>query len=127
MDGRPIGYWLREVDRLVERGFDRVLAGDGLTRRHWQVMNSLPASADEVRRTLTPFPDARYALDDLVQRGFAAMDDGRAGLTETGATTLAALRERVGEFRRRTAAGISREEYEQTVRVLARMAENLRE
>ena len=40
-DGRPIGYWLKHLDRLIEATFDRTLADVGLGRRHWQTLNTL--------------------------------------------------------------------------------------
>jgi hypothetical protein len=36
-DRRPIGFWLKLVDRLIDERLDGTL-GD-LTRRHWQVLN----------------------------------------------------------------------------------------
>jgi hypothetical protein len=38
---RPIGYWLKHLDRLIEDTFERTLSMEGLTRRHWQVLNTL--------------------------------------------------------------------------------------
>jgi hypothetical protein len=57
-DRRPIGYWLKHVDRLIEGAFDRTLADERLTRRHWQVLNTLqasPASRAEIGKALEPF------------------------------------------------------------------------
>ena len=39
-DNKPIGWWLKEVDRLLELSFEQVLAADGLTRRQWQALNA---------------------------------------------------------------------------------------
>jgi hypothetical protein len=39
-DNKPIGWWLKEVDRLLEASFERILAADGLTRRQWQALNA---------------------------------------------------------------------------------------
>ncbi len=33
---RPIGYWLKHLDGLIERAFEGALGTAGLTRRHWQ-------------------------------------------------------------------------------------------
>ena len=55
---RPIGYWLKHLDRLIETTFSRTLAGQGLTRRHWQVLNTLahgPASPADLTKALNPF------------------------------------------------------------------------
>jgi hypothetical protein len=40
-DRRPIGYWLKHLDSMIEGTFERTLASEGLTRRHWQVLNTL--------------------------------------------------------------------------------------
>src|SRR5262249_60845065 len=42
-DRRPIGYWLKHLDRLLEQTFERTLEAEHLTRRHWQVLNTLIA------------------------------------------------------------------------------------
>jgi hypothetical protein len=39
--GRPIGYWLKRVVRLIDGQFERQLAEDGLSRRQWQLLNLL--------------------------------------------------------------------------------------
>lgn len=39
-DNKPIGWWLKEVDRRLEASFERLLADDGLTRRQWQALNA---------------------------------------------------------------------------------------
>lgn len=40
-DRRPIGYWLKHLDGLIEAAFSRTLAGQGVTRRHWQALKIL--------------------------------------------------------------------------------------
>lgn len=55
---RPIGYWLKHLDRLIEGNFERTLASDGLTRRHWQVLNTLSTGSRteaEIVDALAPF------------------------------------------------------------------------
>jgi len=39
-DNKPIGWWLKEVDRLLEASFEQLLAADNLTRRQWQALNA---------------------------------------------------------------------------------------
>ena len=41
---RPIGYWLKHLDRLIEASFERIFADEGLTRRDWQVLSTLDAA-----------------------------------------------------------------------------------
>ncbi len=37
----PIGYWLKHLDGLIGGNFERTLAGEGVTRRRWQALNTL--------------------------------------------------------------------------------------
>ena len=41
MARRPIGYRVKELDRLLEEFFCRALGPEGCTRRHWQLLNVL--------------------------------------------------------------------------------------
>ena len=55
---KPIGYWLKELDRRIEETLDHTLADEGVTRRDWQVLNALdttPAARDAVVDALRPF------------------------------------------------------------------------
>jgi DNA-binding MarR family transcriptional regulator len=131
---RPIGFWLKLVDRLIDDAFDAALGRAGVTCRHWQVLNLLqegPASLQETDARLAPFlggdqPTTRPVFDDLTARGWIAWTgDDRAGLTEAGRAAHADLRRQVGRSRARLAEGISPEEYAATLDVLRRMAVNL--
>src|ERR671913_2617062 len=93
-DRRPIGFWLKLVDRLLDEGFDRSLGGAGLPRRHWQALTALqsgPATVQELDATLAPFlddrdPTTRPVLDDLAARGWATWTaDDRAAATPADA------------------------------------------
>ena len=133
-DRRPIGFWLKLVDRLIDESFDTLLAGAGLTRRHWQVLNVMlagPATVEQIDTHVAPFlgagePTTRPVVDDLCARGWATWTNGdRAALTEAGAAAHAELLAKVSDNRRRMAAGITPDEYQATVGVLRRMAGNL--
>ncbi|MEV0292808.1 hypothetical protein [Nocardia sp. NPDC050710] len=127
-----IGYWLAELDRLINLRFDEDLAAGELGRRHWQLLHSLdggPAPADRVREGLAPFwKDAAefgIQLGQLVDRGLVAEDAGTLTLTEAGRATHDAAFARIGRRRRAMVEGITDERYAETMRVLARMAENM--
>src|SRR5438128_1050761 len=56
---RPIGWWVKQLDALLEQAVDSAVAGEGVTRRHWQVLHSLSAGAvpeSELRSALADFP-----------------------------------------------------------------------
>jgi DNA-binding MarR family transcriptional regulator len=133
-DRRPIGFWLKLVDRLLDEGFDRLLGDRGLSRRHWQALTALqggPTTVAELDTRLAPFlddrqPSTRPVLDDLAARGWATWAAGdRAASTPAGADAHAGLLAEVSDQRRRVTEGVSADEYQGTVAVLARMAANL--
>ncbi|HEX8132585.1 MAG TPA: MarR family transcriptional regulator [Actinomycetes bacterium] len=133
-DRRPIGFWLKLVDRLIDESFDTLLMEAGLTRRHWQVLNVLlgePATVRQIDTRLAPFlgidePTTRPVVDDLCARGWAVVaNGGRAALTAAGAAAQAELLEKVSDHRQRITEGMTTGEYAATVAVLRRMAVNL--
>ena len=48
-DRKPIGYWLKELDQLIEGTLDRALADEGVTRRDWQLLNALEPGTGTAR------------------------------------------------------------------------------
>jgi len=130
---RPIGYWLKKLDGLIEGHFERQLGDAGLTRRQWQVLNLLedgPRSIPELQAELKPFlRDSAGELSDavsgLVSRGWADSRDNVISLTEAGQAQFGLVKAKVAELRQALALGISPEEYQATIDVLARMAANL--
>ena len=55
-DGTPIGFWLKLVDRLIDKRLDASLGG--LSRRDWQVLNVVRqgrASQAEIDARIRPF------------------------------------------------------------------------
>lgn len=135
-DDRPIGFWLKEVDRLLEEGFDRALAGQGLARRHWQAMNVLqsqpqsqPLTLEALGAALRPFwhPGTitlAEVVDELGRAGWITAGDPVA-LTPAGEAAHAAASGRVRAVREQLVQGLRREEYLATVDCLRRMAANL--
>jgi DNA-binding MarR family transcriptional regulator len=131
---RPIGYWLKHLDRLIEDTFSRTLAEHGLTRRHWQVLNTLargPAGPAELAKALDPFLRDDQAgqttvVADLVHRGWAGHDhDGRLALTPDGRAAHQQAQEQVQQTRGLMLHGISAGEYTAAIDILTRMAANL--
>ncbi|MEU8107672.1 MarR family transcriptional regulator [Nonomuraea muscovyensis] len=131
---RPIGYWLKHLDRLIEAAAERVFAEERLSRRHWQVMNVLhrsPKTAANLAEELRPFwgPGAITQEDvtgELVRRGQLSQDGaGRYTLTPDGRAGHAAVREKVNGIRSALLAGLTEEDYDRTVHVLRHMADNL--
>jgi DNA-binding MarR family transcriptional regulator len=130
---RPIGYWLKELDRLIDKHFELQLGNAGLSRRQWQLLNLLddhPRSVPELQAELEPFlQDAADDLSDplsgLVTRGWAESTDNIVNLTETGQAHFEIVKAKVAELRQALMKGISPEEYQATIDLLSRMAANL--
>ncbi len=131
---RPIGYWLRLVDRLIEEEFGALLREQRLGRRHWQVLNELlqrRLPVDELDGQLAPFlgdgePSTRPAVAGLVDRGWVGWSGAEAvSLSPAGVQAHSVLSREVTLQRDRTTAGVSQTEYETALAVLRRIAENL--
>ena len=131
---RPIGYWLKHLDQLIEDTFSRALTGQGLTRRHWQVLNTLaedPASPAELTEALEPFLRDDQAgqaavVAGLIRRGWVSRDhDGRLRLTRHGRSAHHRTQERVRRTRELMLHGIGAGEYAAAIGILSKMAANL--
>ena len=126
---RPIGWWVKHLDALLEDVVDGAVAGEGLTRRHWQVLHTLagaPADETELARALADFDGHLPAIAaDLFGRGWVDRSTGSLALTAEGRTAHERLERAIGRVRRHVADGLSRQEYERTVLVLSRMAQNI--
>ena len=125
-DNKPIGWWLKEVDRLLEESFEQVLAADGLTRRQWQALNAA-AGPESIAAALAPFltgdpAELTAVTDSLVERGWLSGDE----LTAAGRDAREALTAKVQALRRLVTAGDSDQVYGVAVGVLRRMTENIR-
>ncbi len=127
---RPIGFWLKLVDRLIDERFEMVLEEHGVTRRQWQLLNVLkrgPATLEELDTAVAPFLDdegesSAEHLEELVGSGWVAPG---YSLTEAGGTAMEGLGHAVEELRRGMSDGIAEEDYATTLAVLERMSRNL--
>lgn len=130
---RPIGYWVKYLDQLLEDSLDRVLAGSGVRRRHWQVLNVLrggPQTRAQVAEAMLAFWVAASVtqtdvVDDLVRRGWAATDGETYTLTEDGEAAWSRISVDVAALRGRVTDGFTETDYTAVVQGLARMVANL--
>jgi DNA-binding MarR family transcriptional regulator len=130
---RPIGYWLKKLDRLIDTQFELQLSTVRLSRRQWQLLNLLennPRSVPELEAELEPFlqgvaQELSDALAGLVTRGWAESRDNIVNLTDTGRAQFEIVKATAAEVRQTLMRGIPPEEYRTTIDVLARMAANL--
>jgi hypothetical protein len=104
---RPIGYWLKKLDRLIDGQFERQLGDAGLSRRQWQILNLLQGGArsmPELQAELDPFlQDAPDELDDattgLLSRGWADSQNAVISLSETGEAQFGLVTGNIAELR----------------------------
>jgi DNA-binding MarR family transcriptional regulator len=108
-ESRPLGYWLKHLDHLIEQAFERTLAAHSLTRRHWQVLHTIaaaPPSTAALEEELGLFlRDNRGGLTavagDLARRGWVGRtEDGRIQVTPEGRLERRMVRRQVEEIRR---------------------------
>ncbi|RSM84536.1 hypothetical protein DMH04_20655 [Kibdelosporangium aridum] len=118
---KPLGYWLIHIHELLETGFERLFEDEGLTRRHWQVLNTI-ASKAEIHTALRPFgDDFRQQVDELAARGWV---NGEFELTTAGREAHQRVSERVHAIRAKVTEGISADEYATLMNLLQRVATN---
>ncbi|WP_439591073.1 MarR family winged helix-turn-helix transcriptional regulator [Microbacterium sp.] len=108
---RPLGYWLRTVDGLITREFLAAFEGEGVTRRHWMLLNVLsgeveiPGLAERIARK-------GKRLRGLAERGWVEEgDDGTWVLTDDGRAAKERLGGIVDGLRERVAGAVSPEDY----------------
>src|SRR5690606_12225012 len=131
---RPIGYWLKLVDRLIDERFAAIIEEHGVTRRQWQLMGVIAgggATAEQMDASTAPFLTAggdetsADHLAELVDSDWVLIDAGSYALTERGQIAYARLSAIVEGLRSTIADGLSDEDYSATVTALERMARNL--
>ena len=133
-EGKPIGYWLKLVDRLIDEQFAATLDEHGVTRRQWQLLNVLAngdATLSELDVAVAPFlnPDAQESsaehLAELVESSWVTLSASGYSITEQGSGALAGLSEVVTRNHETLAVGVEQVEFDAALVVLERMARNL--
>jgi DNA-binding MarR family transcriptional regulator len=134
MDSRPIGFWLKLVDRLIDEQFAATLEEHGVTRRQWQLLNVLsrePATVQQLDAAVAPFLSADEGessaehLSELIESAWVDATPTGYELTDRGRAAFDRLAAVVDELRGRLSEGLTREQYDETVAALERMARNL--
>ncbi|ADJ50994.1 hypothetical protein AMES_9168 [Amycolatopsis mediterranei S699] len=126
---KPLGWWLRHLHELLESSMAQTLDAESLTRRHWQVLNTIALGArtpEQVDTAMAPFVTGEGSMApkvaDLRARGWVD-DDGT--LTADGREAHTRVEERIKEFRAKAVESISDDDYRTTLRTLERCAANL--
>ncbi|MEU4115537.1 hypothetical protein AB0F71_13690 [Kitasatospora sp. NPDC028055] len=128
---RPLGYWLRHVDDALEQSMARLFAADALSRRDWQVLDTLsrgPADTAALDAALAPFlrpeeASVRPHLEGLAARGWVVLDpDGSAALTERGRAANRRAAAQAAGLRERLTACLTPQELTTLMTLLERLA-----
>lgn len=147
-DRRPLGFWLRAIDRPLRESMRGAFATFGVTRREWRTLTTLhagPASAAEVEAALParrahgraaargvhperPHREHRtieQLLDGFVARGWASLHRGAYALSAEGERIHDAVLTNVQNVRAAVTAGIPDADYATTMATLERIAKNV--
>ena len=133
-DQRPIGYWLRIVDNLINEQFSTTLDEHGVTRIQWQLLNVLaggPQTVTQLDSAIRPFLVAAGEqtvidhLTELIESGWVDATPTGYELTERGHGARDRLSNVVAGQRTEMAAGVSPEDYLTSVKTLGTIARNL--
>ena len=133
-DQRPIGYWLKHVDRMIDERFASTLEEHGVTRRQWQLLTVLSrggATVDQLDTAVAPFLSAAdnesstEHLGELIESGWVSSTETGFQITDRGLTAYTRLAEVVEANREIATEGINTEDYNTMVATLERVARNL--
>lgn len=131
---RPIGFWLKLVDRLIDERFAAIIEEHGVTRRQWQLLGVIEpggSTVDELDQAIAPFlaagtdESAVEHLAELVDSEWLTVTGSSYQLTERGQAAFGRLTQVVDTLRDQTSEGLTAEQYEITLQSLERMAQNL--
>lgn len=121
---RPLGFWLRTVDALLDRAFAEALSDEDVSRRDWMLLNAVDGAAD------APGLAERLArrsgrVRRLVERGWITQADDGWALTDEGRAARDRLQALVDGIRERVSGAVSPEDFATTMASLEAIAREL--
>ena len=121
---RPLGYWLRVIDRRLDDTMRDLFAAEGISRRDWRRLNLIAGTVSDPRMTerLAARPER---IAPLVDHGWVTGEPGSWSLTEAGEAALHSLHGRVSSLRSTVADAVSPEDFATTMSSLEAIARKL--
>jgi hypothetical protein len=120
-----MGYHLRRTDQVLTAHFADTLRDSGLTRFHWQVLNTLAAGGAVGPSPFLDDEGLAAVLGDLRGRGWVGGSSDAPTLTDAGREGHREVARQVEAVRERAMRGVSERDYVQLVTTLQRIVRNL--
>lgn len=129
--GRPLGWWVKQVDRELDALFERALDGTAADRRTWQVLSSLaaPTTLEDLVAALAAFDPAeavRARVAELLACGWLEDRQGALQLTLEGERQRAALARLVAGVREQVSSALGPQGYQPLIGLLEQLVQGLR-
>ena len=115
---RPLGFWLKAIDRLMAVEFGTAFESEGVTRREWRLLNII--AGDRAPQHDRPL-DAR-TLDRLINLGWVTDADGSWTLTDEGRAAKNRLSDIVDGIRAKVTDAVPADDLATTVAALEQIA-----
>jgi hypothetical protein len=130
---RPIDFWLKLVDTLINERFSALLEEHGVSRHQWELMRLLStgnATQQQLDEDLAPFLAASSTptvdqLAELADSGWVDQHGDDYALSERGATAFERLSAAVNRANEAITQDVEAADFDTALRVLERMAVNL--
>jgi hypothetical protein len=129
---RPLGFWLKLLDRLIEENLDTALRPFSLTRRHWQILNLVaqgPQTVNAVMTELAAFvpeeSQQEAILTELISASWVQYKQDELTLAVSAEDRLVPVRAAINQARAQVSIGVSRSNYDTTITTLETMCRNL--
>jgi hypothetical protein len=129
----PIGYYVKQVDKLLTEKINAVQSQFGLTRTSWQILNSIHAQDTMKREELVNFMlqlTGKETVDEILLKftwdGIVNIEkENLFSLTDKGKNLFKDCSEKQNEFRRKSMKHVSEEDYQTTISTLEQIIKNL--
>ncbi len=113
---RPLGFWLKTVDRLLSAEFAQAFEAEGVGRRDWRLLNAVDGAVAPRR------PLHAHKLRRLIERGWVTADGDEYALTDEGRAAKERLGVIVDGIRSRLSEAVPAEDLETTLATLEAIA-----